>query len=437
MLNQLQSHINNRMPFLKESRLLIAVSGGIDSVVLTHLCYKLNLNIAVAHCNFSLRGKESDTDENFVEELAEDLNLEVFVQRFDTKAYAQTHKRSIQMAARDLRYDWFEELAQQLKFNYILTAHHADDNLETFLINFTRGTGLEGLTGIPEVNGKFARPLLPFSSDDIENYAKTHKITWRDDSSNKSVKYLRNKLRHEVVPVLKEINPSLLQSFQTTLNNLKDSSVIINESIEAFLCKSAEKINENETRFKISEFKKLEHPKAYLFEIFKNYGFTEWDDVANLLNAQPGKQLLSSNYRLIKDREYLLLSRNQKIIENDILISEGDEQVSTPMGKLFFKEADAIYNKETHVVFVDRDKLKFPLIMRKRQDGDVFYPIGMNGKKKKLSKYFKDEKFSLLDKENAWLLCSEDDIVWVVSHRVDDRFKVSKNTKSILKIELK
>ena len=427
MQGTFKNHINNHLSFLKASRLLIAISGGIDSVVLTHLCHKLKLNVALAHCNFNLRGDESDADEAFVLELAKNLDLEVFIQNFDTNLYAKEHKRSIQMAARELRYTWFYELAEQLKFDYILTAHHADDNLETFLINFTRGTGLEGLTGIPEINGKFVRPLLLFSSSDIERFAKENNIKWRDDSSNKSVKYLRNKLRHEVVPVLKEINPSLLQSFQNTIENLNDTADIVEE---------IKSIDEHNIVFKISEFKKVNNPKAYLFEVFKDYGFTEWQDLVDLLDAQPGKQVLSSDYRLIKDRDYLLLSHVEaKNNDEDILISEEDKAVKTPFGILFFDEANAVLEKTPNIIYVDNDKLKFPLKLRKKEEGDVFFPLGMNGKKK-LSKYFKDEKLSLLDKENTWLLCSENDIVWVVNKRADNRFKVTENTKNILKIRL-
>ncbi|MEL0456743.1 tRNA lysidine(34) synthetase TilS [Flavobacteriaceae bacterium SZ-1-7] len=436
MLNKLKNHIDNKLGFLTESRLLVAVSGGIDSVVLTHLCHKLNFDMALAHCNFNLRGKESDADEDFVLELADSLNLEVFVQRFDTEKYAKDNKRSIQMAARELRYDWFEELAEQLKFDYILTAHHADDNLETFLINFTRGTGLEGLTGIPSINGKFVRPLLPFSSDDIHNYAKENKIKWRDDSSNKSIKYLRNKLRHEVIPVLKEINPSLLQSFQTTLGNLNDSASIIEDGIESFLNHAMEKISDLEVKFKISEFKKVNNPKAYLFEVFKDFGFNEWNDVLDLLDAQTGKQVLSSTHRLIKDRAYLLLSEIPKFNDEIILISGGKNEIETPFGALILNATDTTSDNTSNIIYVDKDLLKFPLEIRKKQEGDVFFPLGMNGKKKKLSKFFKDEKFSLLDKENAWLLCSDNDIVWIIGSRADHRFRVTKSTKNVLKIEL-
>lgn len=433
MLERFQNHINSKFNFLKKAKILVAISGGIDSVVLTHLCHKSDLDIALAHCNFNLRGDESDADEDFVVELAENLDLEVFAQRFDTEKYAEDNKRSIQMAARELRYNWFSELAEQLQFDYILTAHHADDNLETFLINFTRGTGLEGLTGIPEINGKFVRPLLPFSSEQIEVFAKEHNIKWRDDSSNASVKYLRNKLRHEVVPILKEINPSLLQSFQSTLGNLKSSSVIIKDGIDGFLNKAIENIGDGVVKLKIAEFKKLEHPKPYLYESLKEFGFTEWNDVLNLLDAETGKQVFSNTHRLLKNREHLLLSPIPSNDYKEILIYE-NESIKDPLfGILFFDEADAVTKTESNTIYVDKDKLTYPLKLRKKKEGDMFFPLGMKGKKK-LSKYFKDEKLSLLDKENTWLLCSGEDIVWVVNKRADDRFRVTESTKEILKI---
>lgn len=436
MLNELKEHINDNLSFLKGGKLLVAVSGGIDSVVLAHLSQILGLNFALAHCNFNLRGEESDADEEFVLQLAEDLELEVFIENFDTLKYAADNKCSIQMAARELRYNWFEELANQLNYDFILTAHHADDNLETFLINFTRGTGLEGLTGIPEVNAKFVRPLLPFSSNDIQEYAKENKIKWRDDSSNKSTKYVRNKLRHEVIPILKEINPSLLQSFQSTLNNLNDTSIIVNESIDGFLNKAIDYIDENNVTFNIDAFKKLNNPKPYLYESLKEFGFTQWDDILNLLDAETSKQVFSSTYRLIKNRAHLLLSKISVDDFENISISENDKTIETPIGSLFFDEADAIFGTRTNVIFVDKDVVKYPLKIRKWREGDVFYPLGMTGKKK-ISKFFKDEKLSLLDKENTLLLCSAEDIIWVINRRADNRFRVTENTKHILKVELK
>src|SRR5210317_735101 len=213
MLSTFKYHLIQKLPFLKESKLLIAVSGGLDSVVLVHLCKQTHLNITLAHCNFKLRGLESDKDEAFVFDLGESLDLEVFTQSFNTVSYASKNKLSIQMAARKLRYQWFEDLCNQLEFDYILTAHHADDNLETFLINLSRGTGLEGLTGIPELNNNTVRPLLPFSRQELEAFATTNALTWREDSTNLETKYLRNKIRHEVVPVLKGINPQIIKNF--------------------------------------------------------------------------------------------------------------------------------------------------------------------------------------------------------------------------------
>ena len=438
MLNAFSTHIANNASFLKKSKLLIAISGGLDSVVLTHLCHKIKLDIALVHCNFNLRDAESDADENFVLQLAENLNLEVFIESFDTENYAEENKLSIQMAARELRYNWFEALAQQLQFDYILTAHHADDNIETFLINLSRGTGLEGLTGIPEVNQKVVRPLLPFSRDSIESYAKANNIKWREDSSNASTKYLRNKLRHEVVPALKDVNPKLLQNFNKTLENLQESNYIIADAITKFY-DNVVSVSEDKKSVKlnIKEIKTYRFPKAYLYEFLKLKGFTQWDDIVDLLDAQSGKQVFSSTHRLIKDRDYLLLS--EMILEETpqtISISDAEKEIQTPFGIMFFDEVESVSKTDTNTIFVDKSKLNFPLELRKWKEGDVFYPLGMTGKKK-LSKYFKDEKLSLLDKENTWLLCSGEDIVWVVRRRADNRFKVAESIMHILKIELK
>ncbi len=436
MIKNFQSHINSKLSFLKDSKLLIAISGGVDSVVLVHLCHKMDLNIALAHCNFNLRSNESDADEDFVLQLAEDLNLEVFIESFETKVYAKENKLSIQMAARKLRYHWFEELAEQLNFNYILTAHHADDNLETFLINFTRGTGLEGLIGIPEVNDVFVRPLLPFSRETIENYARENHVKWRDDSSNASTKYLRNKLRHDVIPILKEINPSLLQSFQNTISNLQDSRDIVNDKISDLIKQGIINLTDTGFQLNIELIKKQSNKKAYLFAFLNEYGFTEWQDVVGLLKAQSGKQVFSEKWRLIKNRDYLLLSELVDEDQQTIAILKTDTHVQTPFGVLFFDEVDAVLETSKNTIYVDKDVLKHPLQLRKWEKGDEFHPLGMQGKKK-LSKYFKDEKYSLLDKEKAWLLCSGSAIVWVIGKRADNRFKVTENTKHILKIELK
>jgi len=435
--NNFKTHINQQLQFLEKSKLIIAISGGLDSVVLAHLCHELKLNFALAHCNFNLRGEESNTDEDFVLDLGEQLDVEVFIQNFDTQAYADEYKCSIQMAARELRYDWFAELAEQLQFDYILTAHHADDNLETFLINFTRGTGLNGLTGIPIINDNIVRPLLPFTRDVIEAYAKENNMMWREDSSNVSRKYLRNKLRHQVVPILKEINPQLLDSFKNTLKNLNDTADIVDESLNAVAKRAITKIDDTGITYNISEFKKVNNPKAYLFEMFKDYGFTEWNDVVGLLDAESGKQVLSNSHRLIKHREHLILADlcDSEQSEESLLIKETDKSMETPIGILFLDEADAVIGNSKTTIHVDRNKVVFPLELRPWKEGDYFYPIGMKGKKK-ISKYLKDEKLSLVEKENTWVLTSENRVLWVIGKRPDERYKVINETKQILRIRL-
>ncbi|WP_397362587.1 tRNA lysidine(34) synthetase TilS [Olleya sp. R77988] len=436
MLQIFQNHINNDLPFLKESKLLIAISGGLDSVVLAYLCQSLELDVSLAHCNFNLRGDESDTDEDFVLNLAQDLDLEIFVQHFNTENYAKTNKLSIQMAARELRYNWFQGLVKQFDFNYILTAHHADDNLETFLINLTRGTGLEGLKGIPEINKNIVRPLLKFTRNQIKNYAKNNQINWREDSSNASTKYMRNKLRHDVIPVLKDLNPEVIANFQNTLCNLNDTADIVEESVQAVLKRTIVTIDQTQISYKVSGFKKLNNPKAYLYEIFKDYGFTQWDDIINLLEAQSGKQVFSSTHNLLKDRDCLILSEivsDETKFETSINLE--DNNIETPLGVLAFEVVNQINKTDGSAIYVDKKTLKYPLNVRHWQKGDYFYPLGMKGKKK-LSKFFKDEKLSLLAKEKVLLLCNENEIVWVINYRADNRFRVTNQTKSILKIKL-
>ncbi len=436
MLEAFKQHLETHLGFLQDSRLLLAISGGLDSVVLAHLCHKIDLKVSFAHCNFNLRGAESDADEEFLLELAEDLELEIYIESFETETYAKEKGISIQMAARELRYNWFSELAEQLQFDYILTAHHADDNLETFLINLTRGTGLEGLTGIPEVSGKIVRPLLPFSRETMEVYANTEHIKWQEDCSNASTKYLRNKLRHDIIPILKQMNPQLLQNFQTTISNLQDSQDLVEDAIVKLQRKVVE-VEDNQIKLNIKKIKKLSNPKAYLYQLLKDFNFTAWNDVVNLLDAQSGKQVFSSTHRLLKDRDYVLLSElDLNSTEISISISKEDKEVTTLVGDMYFDQVDSILETSKNIIYADAEQLKFPLAIRKWQEGDLFYPLGMKGKKK-LSKYFKDEKLSLIDKENVWILFSDDDVVWVIGKRADERFKVTENTTTILKIELR
>jgi len=436
MLQKFKEHININFPFLKDKKLLIAISGGVDSVVLAHLFSELNFNISLAHCNFQLREKESNLDEEFVKLLSQKTSNQIFTIKFDTEKFASKNKFSTQIAARQLRYNWFQEIIKKHSFDYVLTAHHADDNLETFLINLTRGSGLDGFTGIPKINGNIVRPLLAFSREEILAYAKTNTIDWREDASNATTKYIRNKIRHKVLPVLKEINPNLLETFAKTLENLQESKQIIEDKIADI---SSEVINSKNDILKINIEKiiQLSNPKAYLYQLLKEYNFTEWNDVYNLLSAQSGKQIFSKTHRLIKDRAFLLLSKT--VISNEkelFLIDESQSEIIHPIHLNFeVVQQKSTENKQT--IYVDKDLLKYPLIVRKWQNGDYLYPQGMQGKKK-LSKYFKDEKLSLLEKENTWLLCnSENEIIWVLNHRQDRRFSLKNTSNNILKITSK
>ncbi|MEO9571169.1 MAG: tRNA lysidine(34) synthetase TilS [Polaribacter sp.] len=437
MLQKLSNHIINNLPFLKDKKLLIAISGGVDSVVLTHLLSSLNFDISLAHCNFNLRPTACDLDEDFVKKLAEKLNIPVFTTHFNTTEFAKENKQSTQIAARNLRYNWFNQLIAQHQFNYLLTAHHADDNLETFLINLTRGSGLEGFTGIPEINGNIIRPLLPFSREDILAFAKNNTIDWREDKSNASTKYTRNKVRHLIVPILKEINPSLLETFANTTAHLKESQQIIEDKISD-ISKEIISSEKDIIKLHIKEIEELSNPKAYLYQLLKEYNFTEWNDVYQLLSAQSGKQIHSKTHVLLKDRNFLILTKEKKVDvkEESFLIKESQTEITKPI-HLKIEEVAEKSTKNKQIIYVDKQSLDFPLRLRKWKNGDFFYPVGMTGKKK-LSKYFKDEKFSLLEKKNTWLLCSKnDDIIWVVNHRKDNRFHQKKSKSNFLKITIK
>ena len=432
MLTKFQNHINQNLPFLKEKRLLLAVSGGVDSMVLLYLCRQLDLSFAVAHCNFQLRGDESDDDEDFVKSQTDKLQIPIFIKIFDTKTFAEKEKSSIQVVARKLRYEWFDTLLKNNNYDYIITAHHLNDSLETFLINFTRGSGLDGLTGIPQQNGNIIRPLLVFSRNEIEVFAKENNLEWREDSSNASDNYLRNKLRHNVIPVLKELNPSLLSSFEKTIANLKQAQSLVDDASRIVYRKVVADIN-FQKRINLTELMQLPNYQAYLFQWLEPFGFSDWDSIKDLASAQSGKQVFSETHVLLKDRNELIVFPKQESEKTTLFLIEKDQkEVKFPI-KMVFSKVDDISNQATNVIFVDEDMLKFPLEIRKWQEGDWLYPHGLNGKKK-LSKFFKDEKYSLLDKSSTWLLCSENQIVWVVGKRMDERFKVTEQTTKILKI---
>jgi tRNA(Ile)-lysidine synthase len=435
MIEKFENHISNNFPFLKNKKLLLATSGGLDSMVMAHLFQAMDYEFALAHCNFQLRGMESFGDQKFVQDFADANNIKVFITHFDTQVFANDYKLSTQVAARELRYNWFYELLESENYDYILTAHHSDDNIETFLIHLVRGSGLDGFTGIPAQNESVIRPLLAFSREEISNYASANAVLWREDSSNASDKYLRNKIRHDLVPILKELNPNFINSFQNTQKYLKEAQVMVEDATILIYQQVAREI-EDEIHFDIKKLTKLPNYKSYLYQWLKEFGFSAWDDIYDLVASQSGKQVFSGEFRLLKDRHFLILSPINKIdVTEEYFIDENQKEVNLPI-KLSICNKDYSPYTDNSIIFVDGDKLKYPLVLKRFEKGAVFQPFGMNGKSKKVSKLFKDEKLSLLQKESIWILYSDNEIVWVVGIRQDERFKIENTSKYSLQIAL-
>ncbi|PCE64054.1 tRNA lysidine(34) synthetase TilS [Sediminicola luteus] len=434
MLPEFKEHIESHFPEILSHPTMVAISGGMDSVVLTHLLIQLDIKPSLAHCNFQLRGEESDADAEFVSELAEKWNLQLYSKTFETKQIKAENRGSTQMIARDLRYHWFNELIDQGKSTYLLTAHHLDDNIETFLIHLSRGTGIQGLLGIPERNHPILRPLLPFSREEILRYAKNNQLAWREDSSNASDDYLRNRIRHHISPQLKELHPSFDPNFNRTIRQLTQEKQLAQIEIDRARA-SCFTSDGDGYKIEIEKLQALTPLAAYLYHFFEPFGFSQFGAIEKMLNGLSGKEIRSHSHRLIKDRTHLLLHPLETIDKTCYEIEAGTTHLQHPIG-LQFEKVDQMKEKQAGVLYIDADCLQYPLTLRKKKEGDVFYPQGMRGKKK-LSKYFKDEKMDTLTKENQWLLCSQDQIVWVVGKRGDERFKITPTTQNIIKVTLK
>lgn len=413
-------------------RLLIAVSGGIDSMVLCDLLLKANKTFSVAHCNFQLREKDSDGDEEFVRDYCIRNRIEFFSKRFNVKEFKSSGNYSIQMAARELRYTWFRRLAKEHGFDYLATAHHLNDSLETFLINISRGTGIEGLKGIPLLSNGIFRPLHNSSKTEILRYAKDNNVKWREDVSNSKNDYTRNKIRHHITPALEEIHPGFLLSFADTIEILRQDTAIIHQLIQI---KKEELFQENGSVIHVSieKLKNLEPLHSYLHYLFFGYGFKHPSEIEKLMNSGKNGEIASKAYRLIKNRNELILSRIRPMSSSAEFIIEEDIILEKPLSLKVSKSDERDFSaSET----LDYDKIRFPLRLRKMKTGDVFFPYGMKGSKK-LGKFFKDEKFSRLDKEDSWLLVDEEDrILYVVGKRIDERFKTTEHTHKFLNIYL-
>ncbi|MBC7722869.1 MAG: tRNA lysidine(34) synthetase TilS [Pedobacter sp.] len=433
---------------------LLAVSGGVDSVVMVDLFAKAGFDFSIAHCNFQLRGNESLRDELFVKQLGEHYQKQVFVKQFDTLVYAEGNKVSIQVAARELRYGWFAQIVdswqlavdsttnnQKSTINFIATAHHADDNIETLLLNFFRGCGISGLHGILPKQGNLIRPLLFAKREDIIAYAKEQSLTWVEDSSNASNKYSRNFIRHQIIPLMQTIYPQVTDNLMGNIERFKEVEMIYNQSINQTKNKLLE-VKGNEIHIPILKLKKQTPLRTIVYEIILNYGFasTQVEEVVKLLNSANGSFMSSASHRLIINRNWLIIAPVQSSEATNILIENGTQKVDFVNGRILLKLSTVNRQPSTdfgnqqaatsnQIATLNADVISFPLLLRPYKTGDYFYPLGMS-KKKKLSKFFIDLKLSKTDKEKVWVLESDKRIIWVVGYRIDNRFKLLPTTQN-------
>lgn len=439
MLKKFLTYINEKALFQPQEKVLLAVSGGMDSVVMMHLFAKAKLSFAVAHCNFGLRGEESDADEQFVKKLAKKYKIPFYAEQFETEVFAQQEKISVQMAARVLRYEWFETLCQTQGFACIATAHHLNDTLETVLFNLTKGTGIAGLHGIQPKNGKVIRPLLFAGREEIYEYVVENQLAWREDSSNQSSHYHRNLIRNEVVPLLKTINPNLENTIEHTVERVLAVEKILIEEIER-LRKSLIRQENGVVYVSFEPLQAEIEPIIKLYELLKNFHFnyTQVRELWASLSAESGRQFDSPSHRLVKDRTEFVIT--PKSMQNYIpaTIDETQESFQNEIVSLKIQKVSAQGFKipsSPKIAALDLATLKFPLKLRIWKQGDKFCPLGMK-QKKKLSDFLIDEKVPVNIKERTYVLLSGDDIVWVVGMRVDDRFKITKETAEVYQVSI-
>ena len=440
MFEEFKSYIEKNNLLGKHDRILLAVSGGIDSMVMTHLFKRMGTDTGIAHCNFSLRGTESDLDEEMVRDFAEKNGIPFYIIRFKTIEHASAKGISVQMAARELRYEWFEKTRLENNYSHTAVAHNMNDNIETMLINLTRGTGLTGLSGMRPSANKIIRPLLFASRHEIEKYCIENKVPFREDKSNTETKYTRNKIRHLVIPVLKEINPSLEESLKATAARLAGIDEILSEYIEKIRAGSSFKKGTT-TIFNVESLKMFQKSKALLYELFSAYNVTGSvsTGLIRLISGGTGKQLFTKTHRIVRDRDEIIVSPLGTESFEKIEIACVEDLQNVPGIKSAIEiDISPGYRipRRKGIACMDSERIEYPLVIRRWIKGDFFYPLGMNNKKK-LSDYFIDSKYSLLRKENALILESAGEIVWIIGERLDERFKVTTSTSRILKIEYK
>jgi len=442
LLKDFIKNIEQQNLFQKNDFLLLAVSGGADSVALCELCFQAGFHFEIAHCNFQLRGEESERDEKFVHELGEKYCTKVHSRKFDTKKYAEQNKTSIQVAARELRYVWFEELLNlPLTIHhsqFLLTAHHANDNIETLLMNFFKGTGIKGLQGILPKQKKIIRPLLFAKKEQINSFIKENNLEFVEDSSNNSDKYTRNFFRRQLIPSIQKVFPKAEENLLNNIERFREIQDLYQQSISLHKKKLLEQKG-NEIHIPVLKLLKVKPLKTVTYEIIRDYGFTpnQIDEVLNLLQSESGKFISSATHKIIKNRAWLIIAPVNNLEANHILINEFDTHVDFDLGELNIKKYsnwDGKVANSDEVATIDLKNIKFPLLLRKWKQGDYFYPLGMPGKKK-LSKFFIDQKMSLTDKEKMWVIESNKKITWIIGQRIDDRFKITEKTKSAFTIQ--
>jgi tRNA(Ile)-lysidine synthase len=440
MIHHFTEFVRNNGLFSKTGRILLTVSGGIDSVVMADLFHKSGFSFGIAHCNFSLRGKESDLDEEFTRKLAAGYKVQFYTKRFETKAFSALHKISVQMAARELRYNWFEEIRSSYGFDCIATAHHLDDQAETFLINLLRGTGISGLHGILPIQGLVVRPMLFAYRKDIIGYARENSIRYREDSSNLEEKYLRNKIRHKIIPQLEELNPEFRKTLTSEISILREWEKVGRKEIKRKITGLTKK-QKGTTIVDLAALKKTSAPEICAWEILSAFGFNP-DAVSGIMEhpgETSGRTFLSPTHRAVTNRDSLIIEPLGAVkVEPSRMISEKTKRLSIPLGlkiSLIDYRKNKIIPAGREFASLDYDKLNFPLELRKWKPGDSFHPFRMKGKKK-VSDLLIDEKASLPEKEQTYVLCSSGKITWVVGRRIDQRFSVTSKTTIILRLIL-
>ena len=420
--------ISNNLFSIKKDKIILAISAGADSVCLFHVFRSFGVNMELAHCNFKLRDKHSDEDEDFVKKLANKYKIKFHVKSFETSHYAKKNKVSIQMAARQLRYNWFKSLLINRNANYIATAHHKDDSIETFFINLIRGSGIRGLVGIKQTE-KVIRPFLSIEKIQIIKFLRKNKFKYREDITNDSLKYLRNKIRIKLIPLLLNLNPSIKENIFNEMKILENTSIVFLDYVKKIRQKIV--VQKSDAFYiNISNLNKLSPLKIYLFELLRPFGFVKVDDIISSLNGQSGKIFYSRTHKLIIDRESIIITKNQDITSKQYTLCENINFKNENFSIKFSKSKKINFSLNKDVAELDYSKINFPLKLRKWRFGDSFIPLGMKNHKK-ISDFFVDEKFSLIQKEKQWILCDKKNIIWIVGYRIDDRYKVTPKTKKL------